>query len=205
MKILLLSDNKCVSDNIATILERKGEDYSRRSSIDWASPCEFDLIISAHSKEIFPAFIVNTTRCINIHPGLLPNERGWYPHIFSIAQGRKRTGCTIHEMDEKIDHGRIICQREVAILSSDTSESVYNRILQAEGELFAEFYDQIINEADGEYHSKRDFNRLCELNLNHVGTLEGHINLLRSLTHGDFNNAKYTKDGKELFIKISIS
>ena len=67
----------------------------------------YDLVISAHCKQIFPDILVNSVRCINIHPGLNPYNRGWFPQVFSIIN-KKPIGCTIHLMDEEIDHGDVI-------------------------------------------------------------------------------------------------
>lgn len=43
---------------------------------------DYSLIISAHCKQIFPSNIVNNKLCINIHPGLNPYNRGWFPQVF---------------------------------------------------------------------------------------------------------------------------
>lgn len=46
--------------------------------------CLYDLFFSMHCKQIFPNELVLNHRCINIHPGYNPYNRGWYPHVFSI-------------------------------------------------------------------------------------------------------------------------
>jgi methionyl-tRNA formyltransferase len=76
-------------------------------------------------------------RCINIHPGLNPYNRGWYPQVFAINNGLPH-GATIHEMDDKIDHGDIIYQKSVDIKLSDTSKTLYERVLDTEIFLFKE-------------------------------------------------------------------
>ena len=75
-------------------------------------------------------------RVINIHPSLLPKFPGleaWKP---ALAAGEKVTGCTVHYVDEKIDHGRIVAQREATILPNDTPESLHSRIQILEHELY---------------------------------------------------------------------
>ena len=42
---------------------------------------EYDLIISLHCKQLFPSSLVEKVKCINIHPGLNPNNRGWFPQV----------------------------------------------------------------------------------------------------------------------------
>lgn len=172
---------------------------------------EFDLVFSVHSKQLFPPEMVKGVRCINVHPGYNPYNRGWYPQVFSILNGHK-CGVTIHEIDEKLDHGPIICQREVEIKSYDTSLSAYDKLLNAEVALLEEWLVKLV---EGEYevarphegnlNLKKDFNNLCHLDTSHVGTLKEHIDLLRALTHGDFNNAFYLEDDKKVYVKIAFT
>jgi phosphoribosylglycinamide formyltransferase-1 len=75
-------------------------------------------------------------RIINIHPSLLPKFPGLEAWKQALAAGETMTGCTVHYVDEKIDHGQIIAQREVAILPHDTPESLHARIQIAERELY---------------------------------------------------------------------
>jgi phosphoribosylglycinamide formyltransferase-1 len=75
-------------------------------------------------------------RIINIHPSLLPKFAGLEAWKQALAAGETVTGCTVHYVDEKIDHGRIIAQQEIAILPDDTPESLHARIQMAEHELY---------------------------------------------------------------------
>jgi phosphoribosylglycinamide formyltransferase-1 len=75
-------------------------------------------------------------RIINIHPSLLPKFPGLEAWKQSLAAGEKVTGCTVHYVDEKIDHGQILAQREIAILPNDTPEALHARIQILEHELY---------------------------------------------------------------------
>jgi|SRR5215469_4632312 len=75
-------------------------------------------------------------RIINIHPSLLPKFAGLEAWKQALAAGEKVTGCTVHYVDEKIDHGQILAQREVTILPNDTPESLHARIQVVEHELY---------------------------------------------------------------------
>jgi phosphoribosylglycinamide formyltransferase-1 len=75
-------------------------------------------------------------RIINIHPALLPKFPGLEAWKQALAAGEKVTGCTVHYVDDKIDHGEIIAQRVVPILPDDTPESLHARIQIAEREVF---------------------------------------------------------------------
>jgi phosphoribosylglycinamide formyltransferase-1 len=76
-------------------------------------------------------------RIINIHPSLLPKFQGLEAWKQALAAGETVTGCTVHYVDEKIDHGQIVTQYEVPILPDDTPEILHARIQVAERELYA--------------------------------------------------------------------
>ncbi len=173
---------------------------------------EYELIFSLHCKQIFPAELVTFVTCINVHPGLNPHNRGWYPQVFSIIN-RKPIGATIHVIDEAVDHGGIVDQVTVDILSSDTSLDVYERVVEAEKMLIRKNLLEIVNgkfsttvpESEGNYNSISDFKSLCQLKLDRTGTLSEHIDLLRALSHGEFNNAYFFDEkGKKIFICVTL-
>ena len=90
----------------------------------------FMRVLHAPMLEAFPR------RIINIHPSLLPKFPGLEAWKQALAAGETVTGCTVHYIDEKIDHGQIIARREVPILPDDTPESLHARIQIAERELY---------------------------------------------------------------------
>ena len=75
-------------------------------------------------------------RIINIHPSLLPKFPGLESWKQAFVAGETVTGCTVHYVDEEIDHGRILAQKEVRILPNDTAESLHARIQVLEHELY---------------------------------------------------------------------
>jgi phosphoribosylglycinamide formyltransferase-1 len=75
-------------------------------------------------------------RIINIHPSLLPKFPGLEAWKQALAAGEPVTGCTVHYVDERIDHGQILAQKEVKILPNDTAESLHARIQVIEHELY---------------------------------------------------------------------
>jgi|SRR4051794_15905426 len=85
-------------------------------------------------------------RIINIHPSLLPKFPGLEAWKQALAAGESATGCTVHYVDEKIDHGRIIAQRQVKILSNDTPETLHARIQFAERNLYSSVIAQLCEE-----------------------------------------------------------
>lgn len=73
---------------------------------------------------------------MNIHPSLLPAFPGLDAHEQAIAYGAKVSGCTIHFVDEGMDTGPIIMQQAVTMHADDTVESLSERILAVEHELY---------------------------------------------------------------------
>ena len=90
----------------------------------------FMRVLKAPMLEAFPR------RILNIHPSLLPKYPGLEAWKQALAAGEKITGCTVHYVDERIDHGDIIAQREVPILPNDTPETLHARIQVAESALY---------------------------------------------------------------------
>ncbi len=96
------------------------------------------LVVLAGFMRVLHAPMLNAfpRRIINIHPALLPKFPGLEAWKQALAAGETVTGCTVHFVDEKIDHGQIIAQREVPILPHDTPESLHARIQGAEHQLY---------------------------------------------------------------------
>jgi phosphoribosylglycinamide formyltransferase-1 len=75
-------------------------------------------------------------RMLNIHPALLPAFRGLHTHERALADGVKIHGCTVHFVVPEMDEGPIIAQSAVAVLDSDTPDSLAARVLEQEHLLY---------------------------------------------------------------------
>ncbi len=216
MNILIISDNQFIKKNMirifnnynlkCNIVESKNIDLHNIDS-------KYELVISAHCKKLFPPKLVNSFRCINIHPGLNPYNRGYYPQAFSLIN-KLPIGATIHEIDEELDHGPIIYQEEIEIKSTDTSFSLYNKVIKKEIELFEKNFNSIINnnyiittpKNEGNLNLKKDFDNLCKIDLDNIDTFENHINLLKALTFDKYKNAYFIdKNGDKIYLNIKLS
>lgn len=170
---------------------------------------DYDLLISAHCKQLFPPELVHAVRCVNLHPGFNPFNRGWYPQVFSIIN-KLPIGATIHEIDEELDHGQIIAQKRVDLLPSDTSETLYERVIAAELDLFATNFDSIITGtyvttkpvAEGNVNLRSDYVKLCTIDMERVGTFREFYDLLRALTHRPHWNAFFEENGRRIYLRI---
>lgn len=75
------------------------------------------------------------TKLINIHPALLPSFKGTSGQKDAVEYAVKISGCTTHFIDAEMDHGPIILQAAVKVLSKDTAESLASRILEVEHQI----------------------------------------------------------------------
>lgn len=96
--------------------------------------CQPDLIVLAGFMRILGNSFVSRyqNRLINIHPSLLPAFAGLNPHARALEEGVKIHGCTVHFVTTQLDHGPIIIQAAVPVLTGDTSETLAARVLQQE-------------------------------------------------------------------------
>lgn len=111
---------------------------------------EVELVVLAGFMRILKAPMLQAfpRRIINIHPSLLPKFPGLEAWKQALEAGETITGCTVHYLDEKIDHGDIIAQREVPILPNDSLVSLHARIQIAEHELYPAAIGKLCREID---------------------------------------------------------
>ncbi len=93
-----------------------------------------ELICLAGFMRLLSPYFTNEykNRIINIHPSLLPSFPGVDGQKQALDYGVKVTGCTVHFVDEKLDHGPIILQKTVPVMDDDTEETLSDRILKQE-------------------------------------------------------------------------
>jgi phosphoribosylglycinamide formyltransferase 1 len=102
--------------------------------------CGVELVALAGYMRVLkaPMLAAYPGRILNIHPSLLPKFPGLMAWKQALDAGEKVTGCTVHHVDEQIDHGDILAQRQVPILPNDTPETLHERIQAAERILYPE-------------------------------------------------------------------
>lgn len=83
-------------------------------------------------------------RILNIHPSLLPSFPGLDAQKQALDYGVKFSGCTVHLVDEQLDHGPVVKQAVVPVLDDDTEESLSKRILAEEHRIYAEAISLIL-------------------------------------------------------------
>ena len=93
-----------------------------------------DLVcLAGYMRLLSPWFVQQfPRRILNIHPSLLPAFPGLEAQEQAFAYGVKVSGCTVHFVDEELDHGAIIVQKTVFVLDSDDERTLAARILEQE-------------------------------------------------------------------------
>ena len=115
----------------------------RQHRVDLVCLAGYMRILSPEFVRAFP------NRILNIHPALLPAFPGLDAQAQALEFGVKVAGCTVHFVDEAVDHGAIILQRVVPVLDQDTAESLSERILEQEHIAYAEAIARVLS---GDFH-----------------------------------------------------
>lgn len=112
--------------------DRRLEAALREHRVDWVILAGYLRILSGGFIRAFPQ------RILNIHPSLLPAFPGLDAQHQAFAYGVKIAGCTVHFVDEELDHGPIVLQAAVPVEDGDTAETLAARILTVEHRLYSE-------------------------------------------------------------------
>ena len=112
----------------------------REHEVEWIVLAGYMRILSAEFIRAFPQ------RILNIHPSLLPSFPGLDAQHQAFDYGVKISGCTVHFVDEHLDHGPIVMQAAVAIEPDDTADVLAERILKEEHRIYSESLRRLLIE-----------------------------------------------------------
>jgi len=106
-----------------------------------------DLIcLAGYMRLLSPWFVQQFPhQILNIHPSLLPAFPGLEAQEQAFAYGVKVSGCTVHFVDEELDHGAIIVQKTVPVLDGDDEHTLALRILEQEHIAYTEAINIVLN------------------------------------------------------------
>lgn len=125
------SSNQTYEEEIVTIL--------KALDVDWVILAGYMKLVKKTLLDAFP------NKIINIHPSLLPAFKGLNAQKQAFEAGVKVAGCTVHYVNEKMDAGKIIAQKALNVAENETLESLSNRILQLEHDLYPKAIQQLIS------------------------------------------------------------
>jgi phosphoribosylglycinamide formyltransferase-1 len=131
--------------HVPTFVFDRNTFYGTRKILDVLNNSAIDVLILAGFLWLIPDYLLITfpQRIINIHPALLPDYggKGMYGmkvHEAVIHDGRKKSGITIHLIDDEYDRGRILFQKECPVLPTDSPDDLANRIHTLEHRYYPE-------------------------------------------------------------------
>ena len=117
---------------------------------------QVDLVcLAGYMRLLSPEFVAAfPNRILNIHPSLLPAFPGLDAQEQAFDYGAKVTGCTVHLVDNQLDHGAIVVQRAIPVLDSDDAHSLAARILAEEHIAYTEAIARVVS-GDYELRGRR--------------------------------------------------
>jgi phosphoribosylglycinamide formyltransferase-1 len=132
----------------ALVIPSKGRDREAhdREVVAALKQHSVDLIcLAGYMRLLSPWFVQQfPRRILNIHPSLLPAFPGLEAQQQAFAYGVKVSGCTVHFVDEELDHGAIIVQKTVPVLDTDDEHTLAERILAQEHVAYTEAINVVL-------------------------------------------------------------
>jgi methionyl-tRNA formyltransferase len=156
-----------VTDVLELAAAARARDLTVHATQDYAPAARG---LSVHYQRIVGAELIGAyTGLWNLHPGLLPWGRGFYPVFWALWEGTP-AGATLHELVPALDAGPIVAQEEVAVASGDTGGSLHARVQDAERRLFDQWWPRIVAsdalparpqpDGHGSSHTRAEFTEL---------------------------------------------
>lgn len=170
MKILFLGYKNC---KIIEYLKKNHEviHYNTKINLENSLKINPDWIISYGYRFMIESNIINKfkNKIINLHISYLPHNRGAFPNFWSVVDNTKK-GVTIHVIDEGLDTGDILIQKEVHINNNETLKSSYDKLNEHIQDLFIEKWEDIKNltikpkkqQGQGSVHSYKHSKNIIE-------------------------------------------
>lgn len=143
---LTLAKDRGLPSSIVEVRGRSREEHEaeiiaclQRHAVDLVCLAGYMRLLSASFVRTFPQ------RILNIHPSLLPAFPGLDAQRQALEHGVSVSGCTVHFVDEQLDHGAIVLQRTVPVLPEDDERSLADRILEQEHIAYPEAIGKVLS------------------------------------------------------------
>jgi len=164
---------RTLSDNQKYAKEKRKEAIAKKHNIEiqyslnpnserliqWIKNIGCDLIVNMRTRSIFHKELLELPRlgCVNIHHGLLPEQRGLFCDLMAISDDRE-TGISIHKMTERIDDGDVYCRKTV--IGNKNYMQYLESLSQCEGDFIADFLNNVVKAGVLPKKKRFDFNRV---------------------------------------------
>ena len=202
-----VSNTKCAVLDGSRLKDAGVLEQIRRLEADIAVSVLFGYVLNTDFIGLFPQ------GCVNLHPALLPYNRGAFPNVWSIVS-KTPAGVTLHYIDPGIDTGDVIAQKEVPVLVTDTGASLYGRLETEALELFKSNWPSVRSGtctrspqsvSGGSSHRARDVEKIDEIDLQKTYRAEDLINVIRARTFAPYPGAYFVHAGKKIYLRLDLS
>jgi methionyl-tRNA formyltransferase len=194
----------------------QADELDDRDTLDRIGELEPELGVSVFFGYILrpPVLGLLPRGCVNVHPALLPFNRGRHPNVWSIVD-QTPAGATLHYIDEGVDTGDVIAQTEVPVASVDTGETLYAKLEDACLSVFQQAWPSLRagtvearpQEKDaGTSHRADDLQTLDRIDLDATYRARDLINQLRARTFPPHEGAHFIDDeGRKVDVRIELT
>lgn len=194
----------------------RGSEFKKQEALEQLQRLDLDYLICIHFPYIIPPAVLAIPRLgvLNLHPAYLPFNRGWHTPSWTILQGTP-AGATLHFMDEGLDTGDIVHQKQLPVACGDTADSLYTRLKELEIEVFREAWPSLLarapqrmaQTAPGTFHRRQDLfeQHVQKIELDEEYKAEELLDRLRALTTSEIKEACYfEKGGKRYRVRLLL-
>jgi methionyl-tRNA formyltransferase len=192
-----------------------GSRLQERTTLQAIRDLEPDIGVSAMfgfimRQELLDMFLLG---CVNIHPALLPYNRGAYPNVWSIIEGTP-AGVTIHYIDSGIDTGAIIAQCQIVVDPTDSGGTLYHKLEHACLYLFGDTWPKIVDETAtsvpqesvaGTTHKVRGVDAIDMIDLDRTYLARDLINVIRARTFDTYPGAFFWHEGRKVYLRLQLA
>jgi methionyl-tRNA formyltransferase len=195
-----------------------GRQFRGTMAIERLRALDLDYIVGIHFPYIVPDSVLDIPRVgvLNLHPALLPHNRGWHTPSWAILDGTP-IGATLHFMDSGLDTGDIVAQEALEIRPEDTAHTLYGRLLELEVDLFRKAWPLLAtgnpprraqSPDEGTSHSRADLasDLVRRLVIEQSAPVEDILRRLRALTTNNVAEAAYFEvGGRRYRVQVTIT
>lgn len=165
----------------------------------------FGYIVRPPFLALFPRGVVN------LHPALLPYNRGAQPNVWAIVDGTP-AGATLHYIDPGVDTGDVIAQAQTEVSSVDTGETLYHKLERDSLTLFQKAWPALADgtaprspqSGEGTHHRTRDRATIDEIDLDRSYRAGDLINILRATTFPPYHGAFFRVGGQRIYLRLQL-
>ena len=177
----------------------------RELKADLGLSVKFGYILKPELFGIFPQ------GCLNLHTSFLPFNRGANPNVWPIVEGTP-AGVTLHRIDASIDTGPVVAREEVAVVPTETGQTLYQKLEEAAYRLFVREWPAIQSgrltfseqPVGGTSHTVKDYERLRAIDAEKLYRAADLINIMRACTFPPYPGAYLNYGDRKVFMRLEL-